>query len=1095
MKNKMKAFAKGEFPISKPEVYFSDTFLDICVGEGEIYNGSFTIQNQKEGNIRGLVYTSSSRIQFSEQGFEGNPVEIHFTYDSTGMEAGQTEESTITVVCNGGEFSVHVAAMVEKPFMMTEYGKIQNVRDLKMLAKKDFIEARRLFRSKQFCEILKYEDPRVRNLYMNMRKWALDEQALEEFLVGLNLKEKVKLSLSYHLREQEDLLDSRKEWLEITKNTWGYLPITIESDAEFLEVSQKIISTDDFVGSTYRMEYMIRASRLHAGMNYGRLIIRTPYETQCVEIRILQHTHTDPGFGVKGLVAGQGLKEYLAFISGNMQKTEWVEKAEQRIRQLRNLDANNEYYILLHAHILLRAGRDDEAKWILEHHNFGNFVIGRKLEISAYYMFLKALLREDSVYTNRVAEELHRLYTKKPQSWPLLCMLLHTDHRYRSYGERLKMLEQQYEQGGNQVLFYAECYLCFQENVLLLRKLGEFEIQILNFATKYKMITRELAIHAAELIGQQKHYNKTLVRILERAYNMYEEPQILTAICMQLIKGNQSGSEYFHWFEKAVQKELKIVQLYEYYLMSVRPSRVKKAFPRMVYLYFMHGVQLDYKRTALLYANIVTYESDNEEIFRSYREKIKAFTLEQLQKRRIDDALCVLYRRFLREDELQTEQMEALYDICHSYKVKACNDQMKYVMVIEKDGSLNQRVACQKEGAIIYLYDKDARIVWEARDGVHYTGSVTSDVRRLFFERQYGELCKKIRKQREAVQEQVQQLPLTLEHVRQYGIDQFDEKEVFLMCTRRVREQAYEEEDQTLALSFELLKRGQYDKALLTYLTRFYCGATKDMKFIFHKAKEYGVQTHEIGERILTQMLYAETLFGETEIFEDYYQNKPYFRLKQAFLSYVSREYVVENRRMDGTIIEILLREYEEHEYMADVCKAAVLKYYAEHPYDAEIEESLHEMLIELCKKQMILPYYLCYPRLWLEEVQLQDKILIEYQAKDVDSVTLFYQIHPDGSEMGEYESAILQPVYGSIYVKPWILYEGEQVTYFFREVTQEGTKDSPVQSVKRVKPVEGIGKFERLNQMSRLHGEMQREAVRLYQQEELLADQIFTVY
>ena len=82
---------------------------------------------------------------------------------------------------------------------------------------------------------------------------------------------------------------------------------------------------------------------------------------------------------------------------------------------------------------------------------------------------------------------------------------------------------------------YAEAYLCYRDHVLLLRKLTAFEIQILDFATKYKIISRELALHMADLMLQQKRYDKRFCRILKRAYKMYEEPRILQALCAQLI--------------------------------------------------------------------------------------------------------------------------------------------------------------------------------------------------------------------------------------------------------------------------------------------------------------------------------------------------------------------------------------------------------------------------------------------------------------------------------------------------------------------------------------------------------------------------------
>ena len=68
------------------------------------------------------------------------------------------------------------------------------------------------------------------------------------------------------------------------------------------------------------------------------------------------------------------------------------------------------------------------------------------------------------------------------------------------------------------------------------------------------------------------------------------------------------------------------------------------------------------------------------------------------------------------------------------------------------------------------------------------------------------------------------------------------------------------------------MKRGYYDKALLTYLATFYCGATRDMKLVWKRAKEYEVETHALSERIISQMLFSEMLFSEEAIFQDYYE-------------------------------------------------------------------------------------------------------------------------------------------------------------------------------------------------------------------------------
>ena len=211
MKNKIKKFSKGDFRTIHPEIVLPVTNLEMTIGEGESCQGSFILKNRKEGDIRGLVYSSSFRVHLEEQGFEGNPVEIRFTYDGSGLAPGHVEQGKFTIVCNGGEYDIAFTAVIEKPFVMTSYGKVQSLEDFKKLTYRDPAEAEKLFRSRDFYEILKYEDKRIQALYDNMRKWELDQQALEEFLVGCKQKEKIYLTLEEESRAFTSMKEARKE--------------------------------------------------------------------------------------------------------------------------------------------------------------------------------------------------------------------------------------------------------------------------------------------------------------------------------------------------------------------------------------------------------------------------------------------------------------------------------------------------------------------------------------------------------------------------------------------------------------------------------------------------------------------------------------------------------------------------------------------------------------------------------------------------------------------------------------------------------------------------------------------------------------------
>lgn len=1090
MKNKIKQFAKGEFRLERPDVVFPETHLMISVGEGEVYQGSFLVENKKDGDIRGLVYPSSFRVHLLEPGFEGNPVKVRFTFDSTGLVPGQMEQGKFTIVCNGGEYDVTYTAIVEKPFIITDYGKIQTVSDFRKLAMVDFSEAKRLFRARQFYDVLKYEDVRVRNLYDNMRKWSLDEQALEEFLVGIKQKEKIFLTLSEEHLEYRDILEDKKDTFEIVKNTWGYMSIRLYTQEDFITIRQGEISTEDFVGNSFRVEYIIRKEKLHAGYNYGKIFVETPYETLCVSVNVHQYVEKDDTYNRKGMLAGQGLKQYLAFISGKVDVNTWVDEAIACVKKLCEIDPENEYYQLLQAHIYLRGRWEEEAKWILENGNFHKFVIGRKVEITAYYLFLIALLKKDTVSQMRALDEINRLYIRHPYSWSLLCMLINLDPKYRDYSDRIRVLERQFFNGSNQILLYAEAYTCFQEKVLLLRKLDSFEVQILNFACKYKIITKELALYAADLISQQKKYNKKLVYILERAYEMYEDNGILNALCMQLIKGNKASARYFKWYEKAVQQELKIAQLYEFYMMSMNPQCVKAAFPRIVYLYFRHGISLDYRRTALLYENILTYEDENSEIYQFYKEQIKEFAREQLLKRHVNDSLRIIYNRFINENNVSPEEMDALYDICHKYHVTTMQKGMKYVLVIEKDGSVRQRVAYTEYGANVYLYDKESRIVWEGYDGCHYTDSVSYDIVRLYYEMRFMELTKRRMTSKEAEEKEAKRLTLSFENLKLYGMGAFREEEIFLMCTKRIREQENVEDDFLLYVCYELLKRGIYDKALLGYLSHFYCGATSDMKFVWRKAREYGISTKELAERIVTQMLFSEVMFQETEIFEDYYVGKPYFRLKQAYLAYVSYKYVLENREMHQNIFAIIMKEFREKEYLADICKAAILKYFSDKEVDEKTAEILQGYLHELYGKRIVFAFYQDYPKNWLTKTLLYDKYIVEYHGSADSKVKIVYQI-----QGGEKQTESLLPVYENTYIKEFTLYSGENLEYYFKEEIDGKQLISEKFTYTKEKQTGLEGKYGRLNNLMEMPKDQQLDAMIQYKRDEELAKEFFKTF
>jgi len=336
----------------------------------------------------------------------------------------------------------------------------------------------------------------------------------------------------------------------------------------------------------------------------------------------------------------------------------------------------------------------------------------------------------------------------------------------------------------------------------------------------------------------------------------------------------------------------------------------------------------------------------------------------------------------------------------------------------------------------------------------------------------------------------------TFEGIQVKGINAFDEKDVFRLCSKRIREDNYEEDEFLNYLCFELFKRQQYDKVTLMYLANYYCGATGDMKRLWKVLKEYGIPSYKVSERIITQMLFSENLFEEEKIFEDYYlSDNVYFRLKQAYLAYVSREYVVYGRKLDSNVFDMIAHECDQKEDLADICKIALLKYYSGQDYTASMEAVLHQVLREMCEKQIVFPYYLKYKEEWLRELQLYDKTMISYQSRQGSRVTLYHKMRRGNREELGYQSEVLMPVYENLYVKQFVLYQDEAVNYYF--VESKGKEDVATEKtlLKNEREISESGKYGRLNRMIGMPSASRKQAMMEYQEEEIMAKELFKIY
>ncbi len=107
-----------------------------------------------------------------------------------------------------------------------------------------------------------------------------------------------------------------------------------------------------------------------------------------------------------------------------------------------------------------------------------------------------------------------------------------------------------------------------------------------------------------------------------------------------------------------------------------------RQLPRSVYLYFMHGNSLDYKKCAFCMQILLLMKMRQARFMQNYRDEMEEFTWNQLEKRNIDEDLRIIYKRFLVETDMSQDRIRAVYDVCHAYWITTKVPNMAFIHVI-----------------------------------------------------------------------------------------------------------------------------------------------------------------------------------------------------------------------------------------------------------------------------------------------------------------------------------------------------------------------------------------------------------------------------
>lgn len=744
MRARIGQIAAGRFNGTKPILAFSEETIDLSVIEGRSEAGSFVIESTNQIKICGIVYSTNPRMECLNPHFEGEKVRIRYQFNSKGLTEGDACEGKFVIVCNQIEYSLSFCARITRLYAEASTGAVKSLDDFTRLAASNWDEAYHLFYNRNFLNTIPYDNVYERLTYEGFACARPSGQNMEEFLIGVNKKKPVSISVD----KSEEIFMASKEpqsgCFTITKDNWGYTEIRLRTDCEFIKLSKPVLTHDDFIGKTYLYEYIIDASAMHAGRNFGRIYIDGVYQSFTIDITAGVRDDDD---SISGIAVTKDIKEcmvgimelYTSFRLKRIVTGVWANETISILNHLHALMPDEHMYELMKAQAFIINRQRQEAKWILD--DFKHTNPDKKAPIWGYYLYLMTLLEREPSYIDNMTHEVELIFYENPDSVLLFWVLLFLKNQYfDDNAGKLKDIKYWVLRGCSSPYLYIEAYYLISQDPYLIKELSVFELRILSWAVKKKALTKELAGAIFEAVDLAGGFDNRVYELLTAAYEICPEAEYVGIICSYLIKGHKNDTCFHKWFELGIENKLRLTGLYESYLITMDDRQISPV-PKIIQMYFSYDNKLPYRKLAVLYNNIIAAKETEPEVYHKYRKAMGRFAMDQVQLRHIDDNLAVLYEDMLELGFINEELSAAFSDIIYTHKLIVFDKRIVRAIIYQNEMKEPQIVPVTDQCAYFELFSNDYVILFEDSRGYRYVKSISYRLQRLMDAEKYLDRC------------------------------------------------------------------------------------------------------------------------------------------------------------------------------------------------------------------------------------------------------------------------------------------------------------------------------------------------------------------
>lgn len=1123
MRRRIWRISEDRFDDPKPDLIVCPETLNLTFPLSGDRKGTFRLQSKNGVMARGIVYSSNPYVLCETPQFEGTEITISYKLQDAAFSKEDMLEGNFTIIYNQGSLRLPYR------FLFTEEEKdgkadgelsLSTPEDLCRIYRKDPEGALRLFFSENYAKAMEKAPLDQKLLFRGFVTATPTIQNLENYLVDGKVKEPV----LFESKDKEvKVYGLREDWqgtIPITRSTWGYTSIHVESDADFLEPEKKVLTETDFLGVAASLRFLIRKDRLHGGRNAGH--IRLFDKRNSIRITIEAGLRTEEE-GKKLSEENQRpktivrlYKDYIFFRLGKMEKEAWVKESLDSLDLLSHMEEEetekkkgflsyreNVWINLCRCYLHLMNDDRQEALYFIR--ELKEDIKDHASPAWAALLYLCIKMEEEESYKTRLTEEIEEIFAMNPDDLRIFLLLLHLRTSYeRDPAWKLKDIRQWVMNGYASPLLYLEAMDLYNKAPYLLNEFNPFTFRVLAFLEKYHAFSDAISMQLVEILSFFPVFDERVLRILMACYkDHYRRDDLLKRILSYLLLGRKFKEAYLPWYLLGIEKDMDVPGIYEAYLYSL-PQDYVSPLPKKVKLYFRYPSQLPFEQKAQLFANCVLHKREDPDTYKEYFRAIIKFAKEQLYAGRLSDNMIILYRDLLKGEFLTDDDCRNLGRLF--FVKKAVPLRQKAVrLVVYENCRKNPRMFPVVNGlSYVTIQDPDFKIFLEDGDGCRfaeegrvYLEDILPESSRIFLENRIPDpyefqLSDFIRRKEKTFQSGdlslIQHLlsdeeiapafrknlyPAMLDYLKQqgkeevltsylwdhrkdeflpvelrkemltYGIKEefLDEAYEMLLLTNglmvdpklllwvvnfRIVRAGFQEEDFLVSLASWLFLRDCASEQSLAYLNRYYSGPIRDMQKLFLQVEEDRMQDFGLTERILIQMLYSSyNMDYPAKLYLSYKRRHPNRMVVEAFLNFWSRQYLLYDRKEDASFFSDLMRLEETGDGSRSMRLALLKDLLGRTGLSAEETSLLEKLLSDFTRRRVWFTFYKNADPALQIRYQINDKIFLEYHGQAGRELVLEWQKNEEPKQR-----EFLKEMYDGIYVKPFVLFYSDRVTY-----------------------------------------------------------------